>query len=141
MATIVPLLGHEILVQIGNGADPEVFSHPVLINTSRSLAWSADVAAEALPDASDQSLPGKMTRRLKSWDFKIDGSGLLPSTDVDTFRDWLKSGEPKNVKAQTGDLTETNAMICTAFNISGSDRLELVEVQITLELAGDAIEV
>ena len=35
--------GESILVQIGDGADPEVFAHDCLINGSRALNMTANV--------------------------------------------------------------------------------------------------
>ena len=135
MTTISPVIGHEVLVQVGNGAEPEVFARPALINTSRSLSVTTNTESDELVDIDDQSLPAETVRRVRSNDVKIDGAGMVHSSSVKEYLDWAMSGEAKNVKVDFGNAVLTGPFILTQFEIGG-DRAKTTEAQITLEQAG-----
>lgn len=87
MPLINPVLGHQITVQVGNGASPEVFAHPVLINTSRGVKFTNATESDELVDTVDQSKPAVTVRRTRSTDATIDGSGMLHKDDTKTYID------------------------------------------------------
>jgi len=135
MAIINPIIGHEITVQIGDGASPEVFAHPVLINTTRAVSFTTATESDELCDTEDQSLPAQTFRRVRSFDTKIDGAGMLHKASVHEFLSWAGSGEVKNVKVAIGDSIVTGPFVLTSFQVS-AERVKTSECQITLEQAG-----
>ncbi|MDO1559825.1 phage tail tube protein [Brevundimonas sp. 2R-24] len=141
MATIQNVLGETFLIQIGDGAETEVFAHPALINTKRSINFSTNVESDELVDISDQSAPAQTVRRVRSTDLKVDGSGLIHGPALNEWVAWSLSGEVKNVKVTktgagaSGGFTITGPFVLTGFQID-AERVKSAECQITLEQAG-----
>lgn len=135
MAIINPVLGEQLLVQIGDGSSPEKYTAPNLINTTRGISLSTSTETEELIDLADQSAPATTVRYVKSVDLKIDGAGMVHKSDVLTWLNWAKSGAVKNAKVTDGTWTITGAFVLTDFKISG-ERRKASECQITLEAAG-----
>lgn len=92
--------GETILVQIGDGATPEVFAHDCLINAERSISITANMVTNTIPNCTDPSLPAKTVRAVESTDSSISGSGVMHSSSVKTWQDWALSGLPKNVRVK-----------------------------------------
>jgi hypothetical protein len=136
MALIQPLFGQQLVIQVGNGATPEVFSAPSLINTTRGLSISTSVESDELVDLADQGAPAQMVRRVKSTDIKIDGAGMVHKPAVLEHMQWVKSGAIKNVKVTDGAWTLTGPVILSSFQITG-ERLKSSECQMTYEQAGE----
>lgn len=134
MATITPLVGGQILVQVGNGASPEVFSHPALINTSRGFTITNATESDEIPDATDPLAVATTIRRTRASDTKIDGAGLVDTASVAEYMAWAASGEARNCKVQIGSTTVTAKYILTSFQVSG-ERVKASECQLTLEQA------
>ncbi len=134
MALISTKRGNQIRVHLGDGGDPETFTYSALINTSRGFTITANAESAEIVDATDPSLPAETQRVTKSTDTKIDGSGIMHSTDVKTWMDWALSGEPKNVKIIGMGATLTGLYLLTSFSIS-ADNYTTAEVQATLEQA------
>ncbi len=135
MAIINPVLGEQLLVQIGDGLSPEAYTAPNMINTSRGISFSTSTETDELIDLADQSAPAVTVRRVKSVDLKIDGAGMVHKADAITWLNWAKSGAVKNVKVTDGSWTITGPFVLTSFQISG-ERRKSSECQITLESAG-----
>lgn len=139
MATITPLLGEQLLIQIGNGASPEVFSAPALINTTRGITFSTSTESEELIDLADQSAAAITARYAKATDWKIDGAGMVSKGDLKEYLTWAATPKAKSVKvtdAATGATwTLTGSAHLTQLQISG-ERRKAATVQISLESAG-----
>lgn len=134
MALISTKRGYQIRVHLGDGADPEVFTYSALINTTRGFTMTANAESAEIVDASDPSLPAVTQRVIKSTDTKIDGAGMMHSTDVKTWMDWLLTGEAKNIKVNGMGATLTAPFVLTSFSVS-ADNYTTAEVQVTLEQA------
>lgn len=136
MPNITPVIGHQMTVAIGNGATPtEAFAHPVLINTSRGIKFTANTESDELVDTANQALPATTVRRVSATDSTIDGAGMVHASDVKTYLDWMASAAPKNVKVTMGNATVTGSYVLTSFSVT-AERMKTAEVQITLEQAG-----
>ena len=122
--------GESILVQIGDGADPEVFAHDCLINGSRSLNMTANVTEQTIPNCTDPSKPDKTVRRVDSTDSTISGDGKLHSSSTLA---WLnRVGQTVNVRArQAGVWQVAGAYILSEFSITGNAR-EYATASVTL---------
>ena len=122
--------GESILVQIGDGADPEVFAHDCLINGSRALNMTANVTEQTVPNCTDPSKPDKTVRRVDNTDSTISGEGKLHSSSTLT---WLnRVGQTVNVRArQAGVWQVAGAYILSEFSITGQAR-EYATASVTL---------
>jgi len=125
VATYVnPNANEQLLVKVGDGASPEVFTAPVLINTTRSLQLTGNAVATVIPRTDDVSAPGKTVRGVSSVDWQVSGAGILHVGDDKTYTDWLLTGAAKNVKVvnnKTGGVILTGSAVLTAFEISGGE--------------------
>lgn len=135
MTTINPVLGAKVLVKVGDGAQPEVFAHPAVINTSRAITGTVNVETDELVDLADQEAIAQTARRARSIDWKIDGAGLIDDEDTLEWLQWVGAGTSKNIIVTDGNFKISGPFILTSFSITG-ERTKLVECQITLECSG-----
>lgn len=113
--------GELILVQIGDGADPEVFAHDCLINTSRSISLTANVSEQTVPNCANPSEPDKVVRRVDSVDSAISGEGKLHSSS--TLAWMQRVGQTVNIRArQAGVWRVAGSYIVQAFEVTGQNR-------------------
>lgn len=137
MATIQPIYGHQIVVKIGDGGNPETFAAPALINTSRGVNFSTSAETDELMDVADPSAPAITVRRIRANDTSIDGAGMVHKPDLEEWLEWATTGVAKNVEVSIGGEggpTVRGPFLLTSFQISG-ERVKTVEVQVTLEQA------
>lgn len=113
--------GEEILVQIGDGGDPEVFAHDCMINTDRSINLTATTSDQQIPNCTDPSKPPKTVRRIDSTDSTISGSGILHKDSVLVWAQ--RRGKIINVRGRiAGALRVAGPYILTEFSITGTAR-------------------
>jgi hypothetical protein len=132
---IIPVYGETITVNIANAAAPTVFTHPFIINSDRAISFSTKTADSELVDLANPSYPAQTSRRVASFDTKIDGSGTLPAKSVYEYTTWASNGEVRNVKFQMANTVVTGQFILTDFNVSAT-RLEMAQATLTLQQAG-----
>jgi hypothetical protein len=75
MTDVAIVAGEQLLIQIGDGADPENFTHSCLINTTRDITFKTNLTETEVADCADQSQPAKIVRKAKSIDFTVSGAG------------------------------------------------------------------
>lgn len=122
--------GEEILIQIGDGADPEVFAHDCMINASRSITLSASTRDQTIPNCTDPSKPDQTVRSVDALDSQISGDGKLHKASVKAWAD--RRGQIVNVRGRiAGALRVAGPYILTEFAITGTAR-EFATAQITL---------
>jgi hypothetical protein len=144
MAQVETFNGSKILVKIGDGADPEVFSHPCLINSSRSIQGSVTTVDSVVPDCADPDAPAWTEREKDAISYTISGEGLMNRADIGPYLTWLKAAANKNVQAVIADglsgaYVLSGAFHLTEFQISGN-RKEKATVSITLVSDGVVAE-
>ena len=126
MAEVGFIEGEKLLIKVGNGASPEVFTHPALINTTRGVTWSANISEAEIPDAATPANPATMRRRVKSVDFTLQGAGKCDKTSVLAYVQWLNSGVAKNIQivqndtGANGGFTRTGSAILKDFSLTGA---------------------
>lgn len=144
MADVGIIEGEKLLIKVGDGGAPEVFTHPCLINTTRGFSLKTNMTETEVADCADQSLPAKIVRKAKSIDFEVSGAGKVDKTSVLAYVQWWKSAVAKNVEI-TQDVTGAEGgfkiavpMILSSFNVKG-ERGDYQDVDITLVPAGVAV--
>jgi predicted secreted protein len=126
MATVQNAPGEQLLIQLGNGATPEVFTATCTINTTRTLDITAIASVTELADCVTPSNPAITYRQIKSYDLKFSGSGIADAPSILAIIQWLQSGAQKNVKiilnrtGANGGFTITLPMVMTSFQIAGT---------------------
>lgn len=145
MALVKTINGQKLLVQIGDGGSPsETFAADCLINTDRGIQFSADANEFIVPDCDDPDAPAWKERTKDGLDATVTGAGMLHTSSVETWFDWFKSADTKNVRVKV-DVTGANgggywqgAFHLTAFEISGA-RNEKATASVTLASSGSVV--
>lgn len=126
MATPVKTLpGEQLLVQIGDGAVPEVFAHPCFINADRGIQLSADTTEIIVPDCDDLSLPAFKEILKDGLSMQVTGGGVLNTPDFKTWFNWMISDTAKNCRIRSnvslalGGGYISGAFKLTAFSLTG----------------------
>lgn len=129
--------GEEILVQIGDGEDPEVFAHDCLINAERGINRTASTRVLTVPNCTDPSKPDKTVRVADATDSVISGAGKLHRESV---LPWMQRvGKTVNVRVRVaGSWRVAGAYIVSAFNLTGAAR-DHATCSVTLEQADEPV--
>lgn len=139
MAKPTTLSAAKLLVMIGNGAGPEVFTAPCGL-TSRGINFSKDSNDTQVPDCDDPDAPVWIERVTTSLSAEITGSGVLAKEALATWRDFFFSTESKNLQIKldggTGWGHWAGAFLCTAFNVTG-ELGDKVSVEVTFANDGE----
>lgn len=138
MAQATTARGVKLLVKIGDGADPEVFAHPCLINAARGLDIVAQTNDIVIPDCSDPDLMAWAAREKVSLSGTINGQGVLHTPDTETWSDYVMSADPKNVRVELGGVALADgggywagSFLCTQFGVTG-ERGNRIEASVTM---------
>lgn len=139
MAKPTTFSGSQMLILVGDGASPEVFTAPCGL-TTKGLNRTADTADTTVPDCDDPSAPAWTESEVISLSWEASGSGVLASESVQMWETWFASGHSKNVKVhvKTGanaGRSYAGTALLTAFNVSG-ERGQKVTVEVTLKGTG-----
>lgn len=127
--------GELILVQIGDGASPEVFAHDCLINAERGLNLTASTVTNEVANCTDPSAPSKTMRTVSAIDSSISGSGKMHASSVKTWQDRLVAGEAFNVRVKIAGSWQVAApYVLTSFQVNGTPHTN-AEVTVSLEQA------
>lgn len=133
--------GTKLLVKIGDGASPEVFTHYCSVNAEREFSLEANVNESLAIDCDDPDAAGWVDREVESLSGQITGQGTLNGPDFAEFWDWFSSAEPRNcqvvlnVAAADGGGMVEGAFLLTNLTKTGN-RGEKVQVSLTLQSTG-----
>lgn len=142
MALANTIEGSQILIKVGDGGDPETFSHPCLINSARGLVLTAGTTERAVPDCSDPQLLQWIKRKKNSLSGSINGAGVLHGPNYKDYFNWLKSKDDKNIEicldvlAAEGGGKVYGAFHLTTLELNG-DNEGFAEVSIQLDSNGE----
>lgn len=128
----------QFLVQLGNGASPELFASPCGLN-SRSYNLTAATNDTNVADCDDPDAPSWLERDTVSLSRTIAGAGVVADEDFDTWNDWAESGESKNVKITLGARVWIGPYKATKLNLTGS-RGKRVEFDVSLDSDGETVK-
>ena len=131
-----------LVVMIGNGATPEVFTAPCFINGNRSINKKANVSQTNLPNCTDPTQPMSTVRNTMSTDYSISGAGVASVADS---LQWLqKVGKKANINVFLGSAAGapfvSGSFVIEEFELTGAKKGELVEATIKLSQAGVVTE-
>jgi len=138
MAALTPLRGTQLYIKIGNGASPEVFAHPCLINAKRGIKFTTSTNKVVIPDCTNPDDPAWTQAIKDAISATIDGAGVLDNVlaTIQFYDAWLRDPDPRNVKVYLGTVGHWDgAFDLTNFEVTG-DRKDNAEVSITLESNG-----
>ncbi len=81
----------QFLIQLGNGAVPEVFAAPCGLN-SRGFSRTAATNDTNVPDCDNPDAPSWLDRDVVSLAAALSGSGVVADEDYDVWNTWWESG-------------------------------------------------
>lgn len=135
MAQAQTLTFSQFLVQLGNGANPEVFASPCGLN-SRSFNRTAATNDTNVPDCDNPDAPSWLERDVVSLSASISGAGVVADEDFDVWNAWFESGASKNLEIKLGTRTWLGPYKCTKLNLTGA-RGSRVTFDVTLDSDGE----
>src|SRR5690606_26518363 len=123
MTMAQPITGKfsELVISIGDGANPEVFT-PICGMTSKGIQRSATTQSTSVPDCADEDAPAWEEKAVDTLSITVSGMGVWAADNHETMLDWFYSGASRNikvrhVKAKVGDTEyEEGPALLTALN-------------------------
>lgn len=146
MATPVRgLRGKQLLIKIGNGADPEIFTADCLINTDRGIQFTSDSTTEPTYYCDIPDVPAWTEVQKDSLSATVTGAGKLHTTSIAFWDAWYNSDDAKNIRVELNGVSAANgggywegAFKLTQWEITGPEK-EKSEASITLQNHGPVV--
>lgn len=123
MTAVSHTKGVTLVLKVGNGATPEVFTAICSINAERGISFTASLTGTPIPDCTDPTELAAIANDKTDYSASVTGSGILNVGDELTFFNWLKSKDTKNAKVivdTVGGTTFTAAWHLNEFSITGA---------------------
>lgn len=136
--------GVELLLKVGNGASPEVYTAFCSINAARGISFTSSLNEFNIPDCTDPDLIAWVAREKASLSIAVTGAGILNTPDVDDFFNWFKSETSKScqivvdVTAALGGQVFTGDFHLSEFSITGN-RGGKMECSLSLASDGEVV--
>ncbi|GGA63875.1 phage tail tube protein [Pelagibacterium lentulum] len=88
----------KLLIQFGDGADPEVFAYNCTINTQREFTIEATTTDGTEPNCEEPDAPDWVLRAVETLSAGITGAGTMDPLSFAVLRGHMLSGEAFNVR-------------------------------------------
>lgn len=134
MAQATTIKFGQFLIQVGDGASPEIFGEPCGL-TSKGFNRTAEMNDTNVPNCGDPDAPSWLERDVVSLSGEMTGSGVLAEESVDTWDEWFESGESRNVRVLLNTRRWDGRAKLSAFNVTG-ERGQRVNVEVTITSDG-----
>lgn len=136
MSKPATLKGESLFIKIGDGASPEVFTHPCTINAERGIQFQSNGNEVEVPDCTDPSDPVWTEFYKTALSATINGAGKLDTAVAAIWAAWFASDDAKNIKVYLGSGAYwSGAFKLTDFQITGN-RADVCEVTATIRSHG-----
>lgn len=142
MAQIKATRWSKLVLKVGNGASPEVFTPLCSINAARGITFNANTTEDSVPDCDDLEKVQWLIREKVSLSVDVSGSGKVHKADVKKFVDWHGSADPVNCIVVLDDDVAANviqfqgAYHLNTFSMSGDPGSPSVTGDIALQSTG-----
>lgn len=125
----------QFLIELGNGAVPEVWAAPCGL-TSRGFSRTAATNDTNNPPCDDPDAPSWLERDVVSLSGSLSGSGVVADEDYDVWETWFNGAVSKNVRITLGTRTWIGACLLTKLDITGS-RGKRTELSVSIDTDGE----
>lgn len=128
--------GTQLYIKVGDGASPEVFTHPCLINTKRGIKFQSSTNKVIVPDCDNPDDPAWPETFVDGLNASLDGAGKLDAAAIPAYDTWYRGGATKNIQVWLGTKGYwQGAFKLTGWEITG-DRNDYCDVTVTIESDG-----
>ncbi|WP_425985862.1 phage tail tube protein [Brevundimonas sp. TWP1-2-1b1] len=134
--------GHQFVIEIGDGATPEVFTRVGLVNTNLSASFTQNVSEDSVPNLDNFDDPYDIVRKIVSRDFSVEGAGKIDARYIDMILDLHvgdRAGQIVNAKFKMlgeNGFTLTGPFAMQNFGIDGPYK-EIATCQMSWQKAGE----
>lgn len=142
MAKPDTIKGTQLYIKISDGASPEVFTHPCLINSDRGVTFRSNTNDIVVPDCDNPDDPAWRELVKDALSAGVTGAGVLDNklATIQSYTAWWKSDDAKNVQVWLGTLGYWQAPFkLTEWEVTGA-RNDKAQVSITLESDGEVAD-
>ena len=140
MAQPTVIAGTKLLILVGDGATPEVFSGPCGL-TSRGIAFTASTNSTLIPDCDDPELPAWEAKDVNSIAAQVTGNGVMAVESFNIWNNWFQAAVGKNCQISLAAPNLgywSGSFILTSLRYGG-ERGNKVTVDVTLDNNGAVI--
>lgn len=128
--------GTQLYIKVGDGASPEVFTHPCLINSERGVTFRSATNDIIVPDCATPDDPAFRQLVKDALSAGVTGAGVLDTTSIATYDTWWRGDTAKNVQVWLGTVGYWEMpMKLTEWEVTG-ERNNKAQVSLTLESDG-----
>lgn len=133
MAQPTVLVGTKLLILVGDGNSPEMFSEPCGL-TTKSFDLGASTNSTLLPDCDDPSAPAWEAKDVNALSATVSGSGVMAVESFDTWQEWFMSATPRNIQIKLDDsaLGQWEGSFIISALKYGGQRGQKVTIDVTL---------
>lgn len=139
MAAPTTLRGTKLLVKLGNGATPEVFTAPCALAT-KAFNRSSSTNEFNVADCDDPDAPVWTERVKGAITAGVSGSGTLAKESLDMYEAFFEEVDPRNIQITidyaVGPRTYQGKFVMTTLNITG-EQDGLIQVEIEFASSGE----
>ncbi len=134
--------GHQFVIEIGDGATPEVFTRVGLVNTNLSASFTQNVSEDSVPNLDNFDDPYDIIREVISRDFSVEGAGKIDARYIDLILDLHvgdRAGQIVNAKFKmlgANGFSLTGPVVMQNFGIDGPYK-EVATCQMSWQKAGE----
>jgi hypothetical protein len=124
MATEPNFSGRRLLIRVGNGASPEVFSLFCTFNGDRAIQFDAASTDEMDIDCDNPTAVAFTVTTVDSLSATVSGSGRVKAVDVPEFFEWYTSGEARNAQVEidaVGGVQFDGQLLLLSWNVNGGE--------------------
>jgi predicted secreted protein len=139
MALAVVASGTKLLIKIGDGASPEVFTAPCGLTTA-TFTFSKTVNEIDIPDCEDLDAISWLGREPQNRSLAVTGEGVLDTTVLDDYQAFYDDNDGKNlqlvlnVSAALGGGYWSGRFHLTEFGVTGQRGQK---IQVSLSIVSD----
>jgi predicted secreted protein len=137
MAQPTVIVGTKLLILVGDGASPEVFSQPCGL-TTRGIEFKASTNTTLIPDCDDPEAPAWEAKDVNGLSATVTGSGVMAVESFDIWNDWFQAALAHNCQIKLDDAALgywQGQFILTDLKYNGQ-RGNKVLIDITLDNTG-----
>ena len=132
----------QLVVEIGNGANPEVFAAPAGFD-NKAFNKTASTSEANIPPTNAPDAPGFTARGVSALSIEVTGSGVMASEDAAMWTAFFLGGVAKNVRVtRTGIDYWIGPAVLSAYNETAAraQNGNLVQASVTMASAGPWVQ-